>query len=250
MAVLGILLFIVQTAFAVHAIRTGRETYWLFIIMGIPVMGCALYFFTQVLPDSRNNYTVRKTGNKLLKTLDPERDLRARQDELAVVDTVENRTKLADEYIAAGQYDEAIPLLQKSLDTTHENDPYMLQKMAQALFGQKDYQGALNTLDLLIEKNPDFQSHDSHLIYAKSLEALDRTDEALEEYKVLAISYPGEEGRVRYAQLLQKMNQPDAAIEVFQDVLARTKRAPKYYVKKEKQWIAIAKQGLKQSDAL
>lgn len=246
MTFLGILIFIIQAAFAVHVIRTGRETYWIFIIMGIPALGCALYFFTQILPDSRNNYTVRKTGNQLLKTLDPERELRARKDELAIVDTVENRTKLADEYIEAGQYDEAIPLLKKSLDTTHEDDPYMLEKMARALFGKQDYQETVNTLDLLIEKNPDFQSHDAHLLYARSLEALDKTTEALDEYKALATSFPGEEGRIRYAQLLEKKDQPDQAKQVFQDVLTRTKRAPKYYQKKEKQWIAIAKQGLKQ----
>lgn len=248
MTFLGILLFIVQAAFAVHAIRTGRETYWLFIIMGIPALGCALYFFTQVLPDSRNNYSVRKTGNQLLKAIDPERELRARKDELAIVDTVENRLKLADEYIEAGQYDEAIPLLQRSLDTTHENDPYMLQKMAQALFGKQDYQAAIDTLELLIKKNPDFQSHDGHLLYARSLEALNRTNEALEEYKALATSYPGEEGRVRYAQLLLETNQPDEAAQVFEDVLTRTKRAPKYYVKKEKHWIAIARQGVKSAE--
>jgi hypothetical protein len=245
MTFLGILLFIVQAAFAVHVIRTGRETYWILIIMGIPALGCALYFFTQVLPDSRNNYTVRKTGNQLLKAIDPERELRARKEELAVVDTVENRLKLADECIEAGLYDEAIPLLQKTLDTTHENDPYMLLKLAQALFGKQDYQETVNTLELLIEKNPDFQSHDGHLLYARSLEALHRTDEALQEYKALAVSYPGEEGRIRYAQLLQQTNQPDEARRVFEDVLTRTKRAPKYYAKKEKQWIAIARQELK-----
>jgi hypothetical protein len=245
MTFLGILLFIIQAAFAVHVIRTGRETYWIFIIMGIPALGCALYFFTQVLPDSRNNYTVRKTGNQLLKAIDPERELRARKEELAVVDTVENRLKLADECIEAGLYDEAIPLLQKTLDTTHENDPYMLLKLAQALFGKQDYQETVNTLELLIEKNPDFQSHDGHLLYARSLEALHRTDEALQEYKALAVSYPGEEGRIRYAQLLQQTNQPDEARRVFEDVLTRTKRAPKYYAKKEKQWIAIARQELK-----
>lgn len=245
MTFLGILLFIVQAAFAVHVIRTGRETYWIFIIMGIPALGCALYFFTQVLPDSRNNYTVRKTGNQLLKAIDPERELRARKDQLEVVDTVENRIKLADECIEAGLYDEAIPLLEKSLNSTHENDPYMLLKLAQALFGKQSYQETVDTLELLIEKNPDFQSHDGHLLYARSLEGLGKNDQALEEYAALATAFPGEEGRIRYAQLLQATDQPDKARQVFQDVLTRTKHAPKYYAKKEKQWIALAKQSLK-----
>lgn len=245
MTFLGILLVIVQIAFAIHVIRSGREIYWLLIIMLLPALGCALYFFTQVLPESRNSYTLRKTGNRLLRAVDPERDLRARKEELEVVDTVENRLRLADEYIEAELYDEAIPLLRKTLDTTHENDPYMLLKLARALFGKQDYQETVNTLEQLIAENPDFQSHDGHLLYARSLEALNRTEEALQEYEALAISYPGEEGRIRYAQLLRETNQPGKATEIFQDVLTRTKRAPKYYAKKEKQWIAIAKQALK-----
>ncbi len=245
MTVLGILLVMIQVAFAVHAIRSGREMYWLFIIMFLPALGCALYFFTQVVPDSRNSYTLRKTGNKLLKAVDPERELRKCKDELDMVDTVENRLKLTDQYIEAEQYAEAIPLLRKTLETTHENDPYVLEKMARALFGIEDYQQTVDTLDLLIRENPHFQSHDGHLLYARSLEALDRKTEALEEYQVLATSYPGEEGRVRYAQLLLATDQPEAAKQVFEDVLSRTRRAPCYYVKKEKHWIALARQGLK-----
>lgn len=247
MTVLGALLFIIQAGFAIHVIRSGREIYWIYIIMFIPAIGCLLYFFTQVLPDSRNSYSARKAGNNLLKTVDPQRELRKRKDELDIADTVENRLKLADEYIASGSYDEAIPLLQKSLNTTNENDPYILLKLAEAQFGDEDYSRAIDTLDLLIRENPDFQSPDGHLLYARSLEGSGKTEQALKEYEVLAASYPGEEARIRYALLLQQENQPTRANEVFSDILTRARRAPKYYTKKEKQWINMAKQGLKQA---
>ena len=247
MTILGALLFIIQAGFAIHVIRSGREIYWIYIIMFIPALGCALYFFTQVLPDSRNNYTVRKAGNSLLKAVDPQRELRKRKDELDIADTVENRLRLADECIAAGFYDDAIPLLKKSLNTTHENDPYILLKLAEAQFGNTDYQETINTLELLIRENPDFQSPDGHLLYARSLASTGEISAAFKEYEVLATSYPGEEARVRYAQLLQQENQPVKAEELFNDVLTRAHRAPKYYQKKEKQWISQAKQGLKQT---
>lgn len=242
MTILGALLFLIQLGFAIHVVKTGREVFWVYIIMFLPGIGIALYFFTQLLPDSRNDPNVRKASKKLLKAVDPQRDLRKRKDRLEIADTVENRLKLADEYIEAEQFGEAIPLLEKSLQTTHENDPYIMLKLAQAQFGLEQYQACINTLDKLIEENPNFQSHDGHLLYARSHEALGNTEKALEEYEALSTSFPGEEARYRYAQLLEENGKSDQAQTVYQQILTRSKQAPKYYQRKEKYWINQAKQ--------
>ncbi len=60
------------------------------------------------------------------------------------------------------------------------------------------------TLDDLIRLNPDFRSPEGHLLYARALETEGNADKALEEYKVLAQSYPGAEAAARYAQLLKR----------------------------------------------
>ena len=39
------------------------------------------------------------------------------------------------------------------------------------------------TLDHLRQKNPDFQSQDGHLIYARALEGQDKIEEATREYE-------------------------------------------------------------------
>jgi len=43
MPILAALIFVIQICFAYHALKTGRPYWWLFIIMGFPVMGCVLY---------------------------------------------------------------------------------------------------------------------------------------------------------------------------------------------------------------
>lgn len=248
MPIVGGLMLIIQVAFAIHAIRSGRETYWLYIIMFLPGVGCAIYFFTQVLPDMQNNYTVRQAGNRLLKAIDPERELRRRKDELEIADTVENRVKLADECIEAGFHSEAIPLLQRCLQNGHD-DPDILLKLAQAEFGANHYQACLDTLDKLIKENPNFRSHDGHLLYARSLAALGNTQQALEEYQALSTTFPGEEARLRYAQLLQHHGQAGQSQQVLQEILLRAKRAPKYYRRKEQEWVRQAEQMLKEGQA-
>ena len=244
MPFIGGLSLIIQIACAIHAIRSGREMYWLYIIMFLPGVGCAIYFFTQILPEMQNDYTVRKAGNRLLKAIDPERELRRRKDELDIADTVENRVKLADECIEAGLHSEAIPLLQHCLNNGHD-DPDIFLKLAQAQFGSGQHQACINTLDRLIKENPNLRSHEGHLLYARSLEALGNTAQALEEYQALTASFPGEEARWHYAELLLSLGQTDKAQQVLQEMLLRTKRAPKYYRHKEQEWVKHAEQALK-----
>ncbi len=88
MPVLGGLLFVIQIMSAVHVVRTGRDRYWIYLILFIPGLGCLLYFITQVLPDVGQSPTVRRAGSSLVKAIDPERELRRRKDELELSDSV------------------------------------------------------------------------------------------------------------------------------------------------------------------
>lgn len=242
MPALAILLLIVQIGFAIHVVRTGRELYWVFIILILPAIGCAVYFVTQVLPDMQNSRTVRNAGNSLMKAVDPQRELRRRREELEMADTLDNRLKLADECLEAGMSDDALDLIESCLRGPHAGDPGIMLRLAQAQFDLGRFAETRETLEGLIAANPDFQSHDGHLLYARSLEETGEEQKALVEYEALATAYPGEEARARYAMLLQKRGQPEKAQQVFSDMLLRAKRAPKYYRKKERQWLKVAEQ--------
>jgi len=121
-----------------------------------------------------------------------------------------------------------------------EEDPHLLLELATAQFAAKDFTDARSTLESLIKTNPSFKSHDGHLLYARSLENTNAITEALHEYEALASSYPGEEARVRYGMLLKQQGRTDEANNLFNESIARAKRAPSYYKKKEKHWLAMA----------
>ena len=245
MPVYAVLLLLLQVGFAIHAVRTGKDSMWLWIIVFVPGIGCLIYFITQVLPAMMGSRRLRQAKGRLVETIDPERELRERTDLLATADTVANRLALADQYCKAQRFDEAIELYKKCLSGVHENDPGTLEQLARAYFAKGAAQAAKDTLDNLIKLNPTYQSVDGHLLYARVLEALNQTEQACGEYEILRGSYPGEEARVRYGLLLQKIGNPTKAQEVFDETLTRCKRAPKHYRLKEQKWIRIAEQGVK-----
>ena len=217
MPLIGILVILLQIFFAAHATRTGKDPIWLWVIILVPGIGCAIYFITQFGPDAASGTTARKAKNTLLRTVDPQREFRKRVEMLEISNTVENRTALADECAEAGMYKEAIELLKESLVGVHETDPGVMERLVFVYF-----------------------EPDGHLLYARALEAQGKIEEAAQEYEILRSSYPGEEARVRYGQMLISTGENAKAIELFRESLKRAKQAPSHYRKKESDWLKIA----------
>lgn len=235
----------IQVGFVVHVLNTGRDRYWIYLIMFIPVVGWMAYLFTQVLPDARHDPRARRAGRKLKQTLDPMGEVRRLRDQLALADNLDNRLALANACVEARLWEEAEQLYQNCLTGPYRDDPHMLLKLATAEFEQGKANEARDHLETLIASNPEFQSHDGHLLYAKALAETGDSDRALEEYATLADAFPGEEARIRYALLLKEQGKVDQAVEQFNHTLLRVKRAPKYYQQKEKRWIKVAQENLR-----
>lgn len=236
---------ILQAICLIHMVRTGRPYWWAWIIVGGSYLGVAVYAFTQILPDLQNDPRARRAATGMVKRIDPKRDLRRLRDELARADTVQNRLRLGAEFLELGEAAEAEDIFQGCLKGMHSNDPDILLALAQAQFAQGKAMQTQQTLSDLIAANPSFKSDDGHLLYARSLEALQRTEEALKEYRVLDDSYPGEEARVRMAELLKSLGRDAEMRTLLEKTLERTRVAPAFYRRAQRPWIDRAKALLK-----
>jgi hypothetical protein len=205
------------------------------------LLGVAVYAFTQILPDLQNDPRARRAARGLAKKLDPQKDLRRLRDELSRADTVQNRLRLGNEFLEYGEAGEAEAVFRDCLKGMYVTDPDILLALARAQFAQDKVADAHASLTALIAANPGYKSADGHLLYARTLEGLDRPQEALAEYDVLDESYPGEEARVRKAELLIKLGRNDDARATLERSLERTRIAPAYYRKAQDEWIARAK---------
>lgn len=245
--IVPILVFVsiaLQIACAVHAVRSGRQQPWLWLLFIGSYLAVIVYVLVAVIPDLRHDPRGRAVARNVLQKIDPERQKRVIAQKLELCGTVENRRALAMECLRLGDYSNAVDLFRGCLQGIYATDPQFMLGLAQAHAGLGDFIGARATLEALIKVNPHFRSSDGHLLYARSLEEVGEIDAALNEYSTLATSYPGEEGRYRYGALLKKQERFREASQVFHDMLKREKAAPKYYRRKEREWLDSARRDL------
>jgi hypothetical protein len=227
-----------------HVIRTGRPRQWLFIIVALPLAGCLLYFFLEVLPDLSRSRAARQAVRDVGAVIDPDRDLRELAQRAAKADTVENRTALAEECLRRGRPTDAKRLFQSCLTGVNSTDHALMLGLAQAQIALEDYVGACETLERLRVAHPDLNCPKGHLLYARSKEEQGELEQALIEYAALVGYYPGEEARCRLALLLQKTGRVAEARALFQEVVRSVERASKLYYRTERDWYQVARRNL------
>lgn len=238
---LYLLIPLLQIICVVHVVRTGRSFLWIFVLLFLPGLGVAAYVVVEILPGWLGTRTVRRFGSSTVGALDPGRELRRRRRAVEEADTVDNRRLLAEALVTAGQHEEAMELYRGILTGIHADDPGMLMGLARAAHGLGQYQLTLDTLAELGKTNPRYQPTEAQLLRAMGLEGLGRDEEAAADYAQLVTHAPGEEVRCRYALLLKRHGERDAAKALFDEVLARSRRAPRHYRRQEQEWIDIAR---------
>jgi len=242
---LWFLTFAVQIGLIVHVLRTGRPIFWAFVLFFAPMIGSLVYFFVELLPELSGNPRARTAVKGLRKSLNPNADIRKLQKQYQLSGSVDAERHLADELIAAGRFEEAIEHYRDALKGMYENDPNLLLGLAEAQFGNGDYEGSKLTLERLAAENPSFKSATGHLLYARALENCGAVDDALEEYAAVNVYFAGAEAKCRFATLLEKEGQRERALELFQDIVDSAELAPRHYRRAQSQWIARAKDGVK-----
>lgn len=244
MPVLAFLALALNVVCIVHALRARQPYYWFMIIMALPGIGAAIYFFMEILPDLQHSRAARDAASDIGKVINPEREIREATAALRLTDTAENRKRLAEALVAQQRYEEARTLYETALTGAHADDPALMLGLARAQFGMGDHEGVCATLDRLREELPDFESADAHLLYARSREGLGDTDGALVEYGALAGYYPGEEARIRFGLLLQRLGHVAEARSEFEQVVTSVETAPKTYFRAQRDWYNVAKSNL------
>ena len=91
-----------QVFFTVHAVKTGRERYWLYVLIFFPGVGCLIYFFSEYLPDLRQGRRMHAFKTAISRALNPGRHLRRLQEQVEVTPSVKNKKLLAEGHALVG----------------------------------------------------------------------------------------------------------------------------------------------------
>lgn len=242
-----ILSILVQVALIVHVIRTGRNSLWIWVLALLPMAGSLAYILVEVLPEILGGRTARRTVANVRKTLDPTRDLRQAHKLARLTDSIDAKRRLADELLAAGQYDDAVAAYRETLTGLYEHDPHLMMGLARAQFAKGDAADARRTLDDLIAANPQFRSVEGHLLYARALEVEGNLAKAAQEYEALLDYDAGAEARYRQALLVKRMGEKDKAHQLLRRLLDDAELTTRHARQLQKEWLDLARRELSSS---
>ncbi len=240
----GLLHIVIAVGLAIHAMKTGRSQWWLFILLLVPLLGSIAYVLVEIVPALLNSGGARAMKNNIGTMLDPNKEWRERAEQAELVDSADAKKAFAEECERKGMWKDAIRLYEKAATGVFVDDPVLLLGLARAHLGDGDANSSLAIFDKLRAAHPDSQNQEAHLLYARALEESGHIADALDEYKQVSRYYAGFEAKARYGLLLLKQGQTGAARELFQDVIRGSSVRPVVITPADKEWIKVARANL------
>ena len=232
---------IIAVYFAIHAVRTGQDKYWLFILFAFPGIGSLIYAVSIWLPDVRHSPQGHMVARGVRQLLDPTRELREAQDALDISATPANRLRLADALLGAGRASEAVVQFHAVLNGIYADDPQVRIHLARALVEAGQAQEARSVLERLIAEQPKLKSPEGHLTYARAVAALGDRERAREEFESLVSYFAGLEARARYAEVLLAWQDQARLGALLEETRKLSARMPKGAREINKEWLARLK---------
>jgi hypothetical protein len=224
MDIAGLVILLMQIGIAVHALRTGRPLWWLFVILFFPVLGGLIYFLVEILPELRSSRAIRRFGSDIVKTVVPNAQLQGRAEELAVCGSVQNKLALAQECTARGHFDEAIKLYESAREGPFAQAPDLLLGLARVRFFNGEPKAARALLEEVSTAHPDYYPQDVAILKARSADAAGDSATALRELEAMLDRSVGLEARFRYGEILARSGKTHEARAELEGVVSHARR--------------------------
>ncbi|WP_426104453.1 hypothetical protein [Massilia sp. TSP1-1-2] len=220
--------FIIALFFAIHAVRSGRELYWLILLFSFPLLGSLVYFLAIFLPQSRLERTLGKAGKTVVAALNPGRALREAQQAFDLTPTAHNQTRLAKAMLEAGMHAQAVAQFDACLAGPFANDPDIIFDAAQARLANGQHDGAIAALLGLQQGKPSFRTEQVSVLLARAYAAAGMHAQAGQEFATTVQRFTGIEARVEYALWALSRREAVVAQEQIRELAHSRKHMNKY----------------------
>jgi len=235
-----IITIILQGICVFHCIRKGNQQNWLWLIIFLPLIGCVIYIFSEIL--TRNQ--LRSVSSGVSEIIRPSGSVRKLEENLRFSDTFNNRIALADAYLANGQNRPAIELYESSLTGAFAENEHGIAQLVLAYYREKDYEQVLKLIKK-IRHLPQFPGSKTHVLYAISLGYAGQNSLAEEEFLKQKGRFSNFEARYYYSLFLQQNNRSGEARQLLSDMIAEVPQLSSVERRHHREWIGLAKEALK-----
>lgn len=237
--------YFIQILLVIHVLKTGRNRYWIMLLVFLPLVGGIAYLVIEILPEFSGSIQGQRAMRGVRNVVNPGADLEKHSAAWEQSPNADNARRYAKVLLDAGQLSQADEILDQALSGFFNTEPTLLLLRARSRYESGDFDSAVKTLEELQAANPEFRSAEGHLLYAQSLEAAGQLKVALEEYRSVAHYFPGVEARYRLALALHKSGNDSDALNEFKQLINDAGLAPAHFRKSQKKWLALAGEQVK-----
>lgn len=190
---------IIAAFFAIHAVRTGQQIYWLLILFLFPLMGSVVYFFAIFLPGFRLHHRARRAVSAAVKVLNPQSEMRDAQAAFEELPTAQNQIRLAEAQFELGLFEEAAKNYEACLKGPFSTSLEIRFGAARAFVECRRYDEAIIHLEAIQGIDPAFRLESVSLLLARSYAGVGRAAEARARFEFAVERYGSFEARAQYA---------------------------------------------------
>ncbi|MDO1501335.1 hypothetical protein Q2T40_14460 [Winogradskyella maritima] len=200
-------LIIAFQAFCIyHVIKKRNEYYWILLIIFLPLVGCLIYLFTQVL--NRNN--IESVQRDISNTIQPTRKIKELEKKLQFSETYANRLELADAYFDLKDYNNAVSEYLKVLEDPIQDGTYAQQKLIEAYYHLDQFEEIISYSTSLKDQKA-FDTPKVNYYYGYALMKTGKVDEAEEALKSIDRPYSNYNERLMLAKFYLSQDRKEEA---------------------------------------
>jgi hypothetical protein len=228
-----------------HAVKTGRNSMWLMIILMTQPIGGLVYIALNILPDLFGGRTAQRVSRAARETLDPHREYREAKQAWQETPTVRNQSRLATAAAQMRHFGEAESLYRAAAQGVHADDPVLLLGLANALLELRRPAEALEVLERLGDDEAHGRTPAAALALGRAYEDLGRIPEADRALQWAAERMPGFEALSRYAAFMARNGRRDEAREIVAELDKRLVKLRGQFRREGQTWRHHAAQALR-----
>ena len=198
--------YLLQLLCIVHVMKTGREFYWIWIILLLPYVGGLAYLIVEILPGLRSRRNLRALKSGVADVLAPGKKLESLRNKASYSPTVDNKLEYADALAERGEYEVALTEYRSCLTGLSKNNPAILYRTALTLFRMEDYQGAADYVARLPKApNGAYEQKAWNALYLFVLENTQSEDAVSAEYDRISALLNDREIDLQYLEYLERI---------------------------------------------
>lgn len=196
-----------------HLIKNKNSYYWVFLILFLPIIGSAIYIFSQVF--KKND--VEKIQSEISTLINPTKKIKDLESQLQFSETFQNRVNLADAFFEVKDFYNAVKHYEASLKDNFHKDFYVIKQLIASYFELNDYENVLLYSEKL-KNNSEFENSKAQFFYGLALDKVGKTEEAEVELRKIDTRFSNYNERLTLAEFLLERGKKEDAKEILQEI--------------------------------